>query len=259
MLKKVLWIITVAFVLIVFIIDIPYSKTKKTKRKKAISKKIEKVTSSKIVEISGNIYKIEDDGSIMFYLGRFDGIKPGDVLNIWRRKENIGKLRVKETEGYFSRGNLIFVKEDAEIKIGDIVSNIPVYVYEYATEEVTTPTVVQEKKQEIKTVNEGKLPEREIKQERAKEKTEKKEETKEMPSAITGKIYVVYGSDVEINIGKEQNIPDDAILDVVRGNKKIGKIQITSAKLFSSSAKIISVEPGENILRGDSVVYYFKK
>lgn len=236
MVKKIF--LTLIVISLFFNYDV-YSKSKKSKKKKTSI--VRYISPSIPVEISGSICYIEGK-EITFYLGQVDGIKTNDVLHITKRGRKIGKIKVIWVGKNFSRGDLL---TEGVVKVGDLISNMPTF---------------EDKMQEEEKV----IYVEETKEEKAKEvpKEEKIEkvviEKTQLP--LRGKIYLIHSSNnVEINLGTEHGVEDDYILDVVRGDKNIGKIQIIRAGLFTSTGKIISVEKNENILREDTVIFLLPK
>lgn len=266
MIKKIFLILIV--ISLFFNLDV-YSKSKKSKKKKTSI--VRYVSPSIPVEISGSICYIEGK-EITFYLGQVDGIKESDVLPVIKRGKKIGKIKVIWVGKNFSRGNLL---TEGVVRVGDLISNMPTFedkipeeekvIYIEEVKEDKTKEVPKEEKIEEVVIEKvvEKIPEKipEKTPEKIPEKPNELQldlviEEKKTQLPLRGKIYLIHSSNnVEINLGTEHGVENDSILDAIRGNKNIGKIQIIRAGLFSSTGKIISVEKDESILREDTVIF----
>lgn len=264
MVKKIF--LTLIVISLFFNYDV-YSKSKKSKKKKTSI--VRYISPSIPVEISGTICYIEGK-EITFYLGQVDGIKTNDVLPIMKRGRKIGKIKVIWVSKNFSWGNLL---TDGVVRVGDLISNMPTFedkmqeeekvIYVEETKEDKTKEVPKEEKIEEVVIEKvvEKIPEKTPEKipEKPKELQLDIEKKKTQPT-LRGKIYLIHGNNnLEINLGTEHGVEDDSLLEVIRGNKNIGKIQIIRAGLFSSTGKIISVEKNESILREDTVIFLPQK
>jgi len=72
-------------------------------------------------KILSSVNLINDDGSVLIYIGSQKGIKIGDVFNVYRDGKQVGRIEVIAVEKLYSRTKILSVAPDEKIKEMDVV------------------------------------------------------------------------------------------------------------------------------------------
>lgn len=181
------------------------------------------------LKITASVSKAKDN-EIEFFLGYTDGVKKGMELYLIRDGKKIAKVKVIRVFQYSSHGKVISEKEGEKVvaKIGDMVTNI-------WTEKKITKITKKKEEKERSSIQKKLLSQKNI--------------------GIVGKINIILGKEVGINIGSYRGLGANSELWIVRGGKLVGKMKITELGKYYSQGEIIYTKPKMQVKWGDTVIY----